>query len=75
LRLPNVKDGSGNRSRHTGQTASSISFPWGFTENFPLNFFGALIPLQAFAIEESSFFDAILWNSFAHRIDIWEHAL
>jgi hypothetical protein len=74
-RLPIVKDGSGNRSQPTRKTASSVVFPRRICGNFPLNFFGALIPLRAFAIEESSFFDVILWNSLTHRIDIWEHAL
>jgi len=64
LRLPNVKDGSGNHSRHARKTANCVAFPAGFAQNFPPNFFGALIPLLAFAIEESSFFDAILLELF-----------
>jgi hypothetical protein len=31
---------------------------------FPAELFGALIPLRAFAIEESSFFDSILSELF-----------
>jgi hypothetical protein len=37
------------------------------------NFFGTLIPLPVFAIEEPSFFDDILLELFGARHCIWEH--
>jgi hypothetical protein len=62
------------RGIHAKPLGASL-FPVRFAKISRPNFFGALIPLRAFAIEDSSFFDVILWNSSAHRIDIWEHAL